>query len=512
MNTKRTMKVYLIGAGPGDPGLFTLKGKAVLEKADVVIYDYLANEDLLEYARPDAEIIYAGKKGGDHTMPQEAINALIVSKAKEGNIVARLKGGDPYMFGRGGEEGEAVLEAGIPFEVVPAVSSAQAATAYAGIPLTHRSFASSVCFATGHEDPAKPETAHDWKSLARGRSTLVFFMGMKNLPEISRKLIEAGMPEDTPAALVHWGTTARHRSLAATIKTLPQAAKEHGFAAPSLIVVGQVVALKDTLGWFEHKPLLGKTIVVTRAREQGSDTAKLLAEEGARVIQFPTITVAPLQEHTPVREVIGKLSEYQWVLFTSANGVRYFWEQLEAVGQDARAFGQGNGIKVAAIGEATARALRGRGIVPDFVPESYVAESMAKGLLAACGPSPSGLRMLLPRAKEARDVLPDELGKHGIRVDILPVYETRPSGERREEVLALLQAGEVDCITFGSSSTVTNFLSLIPAQVLREHSETKLACIGPITAATLEKAGLACSMQPKEHSIPGLVKVLIDAL
>ena len=509
MKCERSMKVYLIGAGPGDPGLFTLKGKAILEQADVVIYDYLANEDLLAYARPDAEIIYAGKKGGDHTMPQGEINALIVAKAKEGKMVARLKGGDPYMFGRGGEEAEAVLEAGIPFEVVPGISSAQAGTAYAGIPLTHRAFASSVCFATGHEDPTKPETAHDWHSLARGQSTLVFFMGMKNLPDISRKLIEAGMPEDTPAALVHWGTTARHRSLAATIGTLPQAAKEHGFTAPSLIVVGQVVTLRDKLGWFEQKPLLGKGIVVTRSREQGSDTAKLLAEAGARVIQFPTIAVTPLEDYALVREAIGKLSEYQWVIFTSANGVRYFWEQLEGLGLDARVFGQGGGVKVAAIGDATAQALRGKGIVPDFIPESFVAESMAQGLLAACGPTPAGLSMLLPRAQDARDALPGELAKHGIRVDILPVYVTRPSGERRDEVLARLEAGEVNCITFGSSSTVTNFLALIPADVLQKHPEVKLACIGPITAATLEKAGLACDIQPGEHTIAGLVQALV---
>ena len=506
------MKVYLIGAGPGDPGLFTLKGKAVLEAADVVIYDYLANESLLEYARPDAEIIYAGKKGGDHTMPQHAINALIVGKAKEGKVVARLKGGDPYMFGRGGEEAEAVLEAGIPFEVVPGVTSAIAGTAYAGIPLTHRSFASSVCFATGHEDPDKPETMHDWQSLARGQSTLVFFMGMKNLPDISRKLIDAGMSKDTPAALVHWGTTVRHRSIAATIETLPEAAVEHGFAAPSLIVVGQVVTLRDKLGWFEDKPLLGKTVVVTRAREQGSDSARLLAEEGARVIQFPTITIAPLDNYGPVREALGKLHEYQWLLFTSANGVRYFWEQLEQLGLDARALGKGLGVKVAAVGSATEKALRAKGVVPDFVPDAYVAESMAEGLLALCGPSIKGMRMLLARARAARDVLPDTLAAHGVQVDILPVYETRVSGERQEEVLGLLEAGEVDCITFGSSSTVTNFLSLIPAEVLRAHPEAKLACIGPVTAETLEKAGLTCAVQPKEYTIPGLVRELIEKL
>ena len=252
--------------------------------------------------------------------------------------------------------------------------------------------------------------------------------------------------------------------------------------------------------------------MVTRSREQGSDTAALLAEAGAGVIQFPTIAVTPLDDYAPVREAIGNLSEYQWVLFTSANGVRYFWEQLEALGLDARAFGKGQGLKVAAIGEATAKALRNKGIAPDFVPESFVAEDMAKGLLAACGPAPAGLAMLLPRAREARDVLPEELAKHGIRVDILPAYVTRPSGERRDEVLARLEAGEVDCITFGSSSTVTNFLSLIPAEALRKHPEVKLACIGPITAATLEKAGLPCHIQPADFTIPALARELAEKL
>lgn len=500
------MKVYLIGAGPGDPGLFTLRGKEILERADVVVYDYLANDALLAHARPDAEFIYVGKKGGDHTLTQDGINRLIVDKAKEGKTVARLKGGDPYMFGRGGEEAEELLAAGVAFETVPGVTSAIAGPAYAGIPLTHRAHGSSVCFATGHEDPNKPETAHNWDALANGGSTLVFFMGMKNLPDISRKLIEAGMPADTPAALVHWGTTARHRSMVATIGTLPEEAGKQGFTAPSLIVVGSVVTLRDKLNWFEQRPLLGKGVVVTRAREQASDSASLLAEHGADVIQFPTITITPLDDYSLVRNTIKGLKEYHWVVFTSVNGVRYFWRELEGLGLDSRALG---GRKIAAIGPATADALRAKGIAPDFIPEKFVAESIAEGMTAL---GMEKARVLLPRARVARDVLPEALARAGARVDVLPVYETQPSSARKDEVLEGLASGRIHCVTFGSSSTVGNFLSLIPADTLKQYPDVRLACIGPVTAKTLEAAGLTCHIQPQDYTIPGLVNELIAKL
>ncbi len=503
------MKVYLIGAGPGDPGLFTLKGRAVLQRADVVVYDYLANDRLLEYARKDAERIYVGKKGGDHTLSQAGINALIVSKAKEGKVVARLKGGDPYMFGRGGEEAEELLAAGVDFEVVPGVTSGIAGPAYAGIPLTHRAHSSSVTFITGHEDPAKPDTAHNWGALAASASTLVFYMGMKNLPDISRKLMEAGMPGDTPAALVRWGTTPRHRSLASTIADLPEQAAQKGFASPSLIVVGGVVGLHDTLNWFEKRPLYGKTVVVTRAREQASDSAALLEDLGAEVIQFPTIEIRPVADFAQVDAAVRALAGYRAVIFTSVNGVRLFWERLAALGLDARAFG---GSFVAAIGPATAKALRERGISPDFVPETYVAESVAEGLAARLGSGLAGADILLPRARVARDVLPETLAEGGARVRVLPVYDTIPAGARKDEVLAKLEAGEIHCITFGSSSTVTNFLALVPAETLKKYPAVRLACIGPVTAATLEKAGLACHIQPADYTIPGLARELAEKL
>lgn len=503
------MKVYLIGAGPGDPGLFTLRGKEILERADVIVYDYLASDSLLAFARKDAELIYAGKKGGDHTLPQDDINALIVRKAKEGKTVARLKGGDPYIFGRGGEEAEELLAAGVPFEEVPGVTSGIAGPAYAGIPLTHRAHSSSVSFITGHEDPAKPDTAHDWGALARSASTLVFYMGMKNLPDISRKLVEAGMNPDTPAAVVRWGTTPKHRSLTATIATLPEEANRHGFAAPSLIVVGGVVTLRDKLNWFEQRPLLGKGVVVTRAREQASGSAALLAELGANVIQFPTIEISPLDDYTAVHQAIRALASYDMAIFTSANAVRHFRAQMVALGLDARAFA---GLVIAAIGPATAEALANTGITPDFVPERAVAESAAEGILALFGGNMAGKRVLLPRARQARDVLPDMLGAAGATVDILPVYETLPSCARKEEVLAMLEAGEIQCVTFGSSSTVTNFLSLIPVETLQRRRDLKFACIGPITARTLEDAGLTCHIRPEEHTLPGLVRELAKKL
>jgi len=500
------MKVYLIGAGPGDPGLFTLRGKDLLEKADVVVYDYLVNHALLQWARPDAELIFVGKKAGDHALPQSEINRLLVQKAWEGKMVARLKGGDPYIFGRGGEEAEELLDAGVEFEEVPGISSAIAGPAYAGIPLTHRAFASSVTLITGHEDPDKPGSAHNWQALAAGANTLVFVMGMKNLPEISRKLIAAGLGPDTPAALIHWGTTARHRSLISTLEKLPQEAVAHGFTNPSLIVVGGVVSLHARLNWFEKKPLLGRGVVVTRAREQASGLANMLAELGADVIQFPTITIAPLADYGQVDAVIEKLEGYDWLIFTSVNGVSHFWRRLAVRGKDSRALG---GRKVAAIGPATADALRARGIEPDFIPEKYIAEGIAEGLLAL---GMEGKRVLAPRAKEARELLPDELRKAGAEVDILPVYQTLPADARREEVLELLREGRIHCVTFGSSSTVDNFLSLIPADTLRQYPKARLAAIGPITKKTLERHGLTCHIMPEEYTIPALVESLKKAL
>ncbi len=496
------MKVYLIGAGPGDPGLLTIKGKEILEKAHVVVYDALANSMLLQHVRPEAERIYVGKRANNHALPQEDINKLIIQKALEGKIVARLKGGDPYIFGRGGEEAEELLAAGVPFEEVPGISSTIAGPAYAGIPLTHRSFASSVTLITGHEDPNKPGSVHNWDALARSASTLVFVMGMKNLPDIAANLCKAGMSADTPAALVHWGTTAYHRSLVATLGTLAEEGKKQGFTNPSVIVVGHVVTLRDKLNWFEQKPLLGKSVVVTRAREQASGLASSLAELGAHVIQFPTIEIHDLDDYSAVNEHMARLEQYQWLVFTSVNGVKYFWKHLALREQDSRAL---HGIKIAAIGPATADALRERGINPDFIPERYVAEGIVEGMLAL---GMKGQKILLPRAMEAREVLPDELRKAGAEVHVLPIYETKPAGARKDEVLQALEEERLDCVTFGSSSTVDNFVSLIPVEKLKAYPKVKFAAIGPITAKTLSNYGLPCHIQPDEYTIPQLVESL----
>ncbi len=501
------MKVYLIGAGPGDAGLLTIKGKEILENADVIVYDALANVALLNYARTDAEYIYVGKRANNHALPQQEINTLLIKKAKEGKIVARLKGGDPYIFGRGAEEAEELLAANVPFEEVPGISSTIAGPAYAGIPLTHRSFASSVTLITGHEDPTKPGSVHNWKALASSASTLVFVMGMKNLPEISKNLIAAGLPENTPAALVHWGTTAHHRSLVGTIQSLPQDAIKQKFTNPSVIVVGHVVSLRDKLNWFEQKPLLGKGIVVTRAREQASTLAHSLAKLGAHVIQFPTIEIHPLKNYDNVNKEIQNLNTYQWLVFTSVNGVKHFWKRLQIHKLDSRCL---HNKKIAAIGPATADALRQRGIEPDFIPERYVAEGVVEGMLAL---GMKGKNILIPRALEAREILPEALQNAGANVTILPIYETKPADTRKDEVLQELEQGRIHCITFGSSSTVDNFLSLIPKDTLKKYPQVQLAAIGPVTANTLQqKHGLPCHIQPESFTIPALVNTLVETL
>jgi uroporphyrinogen III methyltransferase/synthase len=498
--------VYLIGAGPGDPGLLTLKAKRVLETADVLVYDYLANKAFLDFRRPDAEVIYVGKKGGDHTLPQGDINKLLVAKAREGKVVARLKGGDPYVFGRGAEEAEELLDEGLTFEVIPGVTSAVAAPAYAGIPITHRKFASSVSFITGHEDPTKDESAHNWPALAKSGSTLIFFMGVKNLPDISRRLIDGGRDPKTPAALVRWGTTCRHRSMVSTLEDIPAEAKRQSFKAPSLLVVGEVVQLRERLNWFEKRPLLGKGVVVTRSREQASDLVRLLEDMGACTWEYPTIDVAPLADTAPVREAAANLACFDWLVFTSANGVKYFWHELSAMNLDARALGA---AKVAAIGPATAQALADRGIKADFVPEKFIAESVVEGLLAL---QIGGKKVLIPRASQAREVLPEELTRAGALVTVLPVYETKLAQQDPDEVVAAIEEGEIHFLTFTSSSTVDNFFAMIPpARLAPLRNKVTIACIGPITAGTLRKHGFEPDVQPEAYTIPALAQALADA-
>jgi uroporphyrinogen III methyltransferase/synthase len=484
----------------------TLRAREILAAADTVVYDYLASPGLLEHCRRDAELIYVGKKGGDHTMGQQDINALLVDKARSGRCVARLKGGDPYVFGRGAEEVEDLVAAGIDFEVVPGVTSAVAAPAYAGIPLTHRRYSSSVTFITGHEDPGKTESAHNWAALAQSASTLVFFMGVKNLDSITANLVQAGMEETTPAALVRWGTTCRQQTLTGTVADIAPAARAAGFKAPALLIVGQVVGLRDTLSWFEHKPLLGRGVVVTRAREQASSLLQLLQEHGACCYQFPTIAISALEDTGEVQEAVDRLGSYDWCIFTSVNGVRHFWSVLEAQGLDSRALGR---AKVGAIGPATARALQDKGINPDVVPEKYVAESVISSLKEK---GIAGNRVLIPRAEKAREILPRELIRAGAEVDVVPVYRTGLAEQNGEDILQAMSNGEIQYVTFTSSSTVENFFRLIPPEQLHSFvpDQVKLACIGPITAKTLEGYGFSAHVQPAEYTVPALAQALVE--
>ena len=496
--------VYLVGAGPGDPGLITVRGLEAIGRADVIIYDYLAAPALLRHARDTAELIYVGKKGGDHTLSQDKINALIVAKARQGAGVVRLKGGDPFIFGRGGEEAEALIEAGIAFEVVPGVTSAIAAPAYAGIPLTHRKYTTTVAFVTGHEDPAKETSGIDWPALARGIGTLVFLMGVKNLPHIVARLIEHGKPADTPAALIRWGTTARQQTVAGTLATIVERVRQAGLEAPAVIVVGEVVRLREKMTWFDNRPLLGKRIVVTRARAQASDLVRQLADLGAECLEYPTITVEPPLDWTPLDRAIDRIDDYDWLIFTSVNGVERFFERLFIRGRDVRALGR---IGTAAIGPSTAAGLLAFGLASDIVPESYQAEAVIAAFEKI---DVTGRKILLPRAAEARPILPQQLAKMGAAVDEVPVYRTLPAADGAADLVARLSTGTIDMITFTSSSTVTNFKSLLPGDRFQDLIRpVTIASIGPITTETAVKRGFEVHLTAESFTIPGLVAAIV---
>lgn len=496
--------VYLVGAGPGDPELITVKGMRCIARADVLIYDYLAAEALLNHARPDCECIYVGKKGGDHTMAQEQINQLLVEKAGSGHVVTRLKGGDPFIFGRGGEEAEVLVAAGLPFEIVPGVTSAIAAPAYAGIPLTHRQYTATVAFVTGHEDPTKGESNIDWPSLAKGIGTLVFFMGVKNLPHIVARLRQHGRPGATPCALVRWGTTARQKTVAGTLDDIVARAQAANMKAPSIIVVGQVVSLRDTLKWFERRPLLGKRIVVTRARAQASDLVEQLNELGADCLECPTIEVVPPESWAPLDAAIDRLPQYQWLIFTSVNGVAAFFERLALKGLDVRALGH---VRTAAIGPATADKMRRYGLGADILPKTYQAESVVD---AFAGEALQGKRVLLPRAREARTVLPEQLTRMGAMVDEVAAYQTVQSDRNAGPLVEQLRNGRIDMVTFTSSSTVRNFKALLPDAEARQLMQgVTVACIGDITAGTARELGFDTDIVAEIFTIPGLCDAIV---
>ncbi|MFB3922846.1 MAG: uroporphyrinogen-III C-methyltransferase [Terriglobia bacterium] len=493
-------KVYLIGAGPGDPGLLTLKGRAILERADCVVYDFLAAEELLRFCRPNAERIFVGKRGGGPRKPQAEINQLLIAKAHEVGTVARLKGGDPFVFGRGGEEALALVQAGIPFEVVPGVSSGIAAAAYAGIPVTDRELASSVTFLAGHEDPSKAESAIDWKAATASTGTLVFFMGTRNLSVIASRLVEHGRAPSTPVAVIHWGTRPAQQVVTGTLENIAERAAS--LRPPTAIVVGDVVKLRDQLNWFERLPLFGKRIVITRTREQAGNLRDALAELGAEVLEIPTIEIRDPMSWKPLDDAIRRLGGFQYLLVTSVNGVRSFLSRLSACGKDVRDL---KGLTIGAIGPATAAEFAKTGVRVDFVPREYRAEGLLESL---SGHDLRGKAILIPRAKVARDLVPRSLEERGARVEVVEAYETIAPKFPPGEIDRLLTPPP-DAITFTSSSTATNFVKLLAGRSIQEILRgTAVASIGPITSATVRKLGLEVTVEATESTIPGMVEAL----
>jgi uroporphyrinogen-III C-methyltransferase len=492
--------VFLVGAGPGDPRLLTVGAMECMKRAEVVVYDHLADESILSYAPADAELIYVGKQSCKHTMRQEDINVLLADKAAEGKTVVRLKGGDPFVFGRGGEEALLLLERGIPFEILPGVTSAVSVPAYAGIPVTHRGVAVSFAVVTGHEDPTKAHSNIRWEHLATGVDTLVFLMGVANIPVITKKLIEHGRPADTPAAFIRWGTHPEQETYVTTVGEAAETVVRAGIRPPAIFIVGDVVKLRDNLRWFDRpatRPLFGKRILVTRARAQASALTEKLTALGAACIEAPVIRIAPPADgYAALDGAIAELNAYQWLIFTSVNGVEHFFARLHAAGKDTRALGY---ARVAAIGAATSAALRAFGIRADLVPPEFRAEAVAEELRPLLPPR---ARILLPRAQEARDVLPDTLRAHGATVDVVAAYETVPEIEDAA-IAQRLASGEIDMVTFTSSSTVKNLVKMLGN--ITPLQQVKIACIGPVTADTARSFALEPDIVAKEYTIDGLV-------
>ncbi len=494
------MTVYLVGAGPGDPGLMTARSLELIADADVIIHDRLIPETALDGARPDAQLIYAGKEGGGEQVPQDEITRLLIEHGRTAVTVVRLKGGDPFVFGRGGEEAEALIDAGIAFEVVPGVTSGIAAPAYAGIPVTHREAASSVAFITGHEDPGKRGSALNWQSLAGFPGTLIVYMGVRQLEAIADRLIEGGRPADEPAALVHRGTLPDQRAALGTLSTIAQVAADQQIQPPTIAIFGPVAALRDKLAWLEHRPLHGVTVAVTRARTQASRLAERLRGLGADVVVAPVIRIDMLPG--PVPELDG----YDLICFTSPNGVEALFERLDAAGLDTRTFANRTSTRIAAIGPATASALRARGIDADVMPAKAVGEALADALAEV-----PVTRALVVRAREARDVLPDALRARGAEVDVVPVYETVVELLDPEQIAAVAGA---DFLTFTSASTVRNFLAAVggaAAWLAHGQSRPRVVSIGPVTSDELRAHGMEPEIEAEQHDINGLIAAIIGA-
>jgi len=499
-------KVFLVGAGPGDTGLITVRGKQLIDSADAVVYDALANSALLppgarETGRP--ELYYVGKRGGSKdSVTQDEINALLIKLAREGKRTVRLKGGDPFVFGRGSEEAQALNDASVTFEVIPGVTAGIAAAAYAGIPVTHRTLSTSVTFVTGHEDPAKPDTQTNWSALAKAGGTIVLYMGVKTLSGISDALIKGGMPGEIPAAAIQWATHPRQRTVVATLETIAAKAEEQNITAPVITVIGWSVVLRDELNWFEHRPLFGKRIVVTRATQQAPILSEKLRELGADAIEMPATQIARL-DLGPLRNSIDRIGDYDWLIFTSQNAVAIFWEQLLGRGKDSRALA---GLKIAAVGPATAGALLEHGITVDVIPQRFVAE----GLLEMLGERDdvSGSKVLYITAEGARDVLPAGLREMGAELAIIEAYRTIPDGEGAATLARAIEAGKVDLATFTSASAVRGYIDAVGEDLAHK---VPAASIGPQTSDALREAGIEVEAEAEESTIDGLVSAVLRA-
>ncbi len=497
--------VYLVGAGPGDPGCLTLRGRECLGRAQVVVYDHLANADLLGLAPASAERVFAGKHGtGRHLLEQGEINALLVRHAREGRTVVRLKGGDPFLFGRGGEEAEALRSAGLRFEVVPGVSAAIAVPAFAGIPVTHRDWVSGVTVLTGHE--AGERSRVDWERVARAGNTIVLLMGVTQMRSNLARLLVAGLPGDTPAAAIRWGGTPRQRTVVATAADVADVVEREGLRPPVTLVVGPTVALRERIDWFERRPLFGRRVVVTRARAQAGRMSELLREQGAWVVEVPAIEIAPPDSSAPLDAALDRIESYDWVVFTSVNGVERFVAALDARGLDLRALHR---ARLAAIGPETARSLERLHLRPEIVPRDHRAE----GLLDAFrGLDLAGRRFLLPRAAGAREILPEQLAAAGALVDEVVTYRSRRPPGSVEILRAALDEAPVDAVAFTSSSTVRGFLALLdeadPERGRERIGDAAVACIGPVTAATAVEAGLRVAVSADPYTVPSLVEAI----
>lgn len=497
--------VYLVGAGPGDNKLITIKGKECIEQANVIIYDRLVNKMLLNYTSDNTEIIYVGKSPQGHTFKQWEINELLAAKALEGRIVVRLKGGDPFIFGRGGEEALFLKEKNIPLEIIPGVTSAAAVPAYAGIPVTHRGIASSVCFITGNEDPEKESSDIDWEKLAGTTSTLVFLMGTENLVKIVNRLMENGCSSETPVAVIQWGTLANQKTLTGTLGNIAQKCSAEGSMNPSVIVVGDVVSLRDKINWYESRPLFGKKILVTRSRSQAGLLSEKIMEMGGEAYEFPTIDIKPPDNFFQFDKALRNLNEYKWIIFTSVNGVEFFLNRLFELDGDVRDLGQ---IKIGALGPKTQEALSNYGLIADFVPGEYRTEAIIDGLTDE---EVSGEKILLPRADIARKTLPEGLSKKGAEIHEITAYKTVMGSGDVSKVTGMLLKGEIDVVTFTSSSTVINFATLVGQDIISKILEkTFFAAIGPVTANTAEENGIKIDIIAQEFTVTGMLKAIVD--